>query len=260
MKKFSYCAALVPLLSGCVKEIDLKEFADKKADEIIALAKSNMDSGRYDDAVQIFDEFCKLYPYSKRCGEAELLSGYCKYMAKEYDAAIAYYESFIKTRPTHEKAPYALYMLAMINFNRMPIVERCQESTVRAMSYFTELCDRYPDSKYVKDSKKKIEFLNQHMAGREIYIARYYQSRSNYAAAINRLNTVIDSYQSTVHVPEAFHRLVECYVAMGLVDEARRAYSVLKQRFPNSSWKTHSESLLTKYGSVKRDTSHLRRP
>jgi outer membrane protein assembly factor BamD len=250
MKNFLYCVATVVLLAGCSKELDLKDIENKGADEIFALAKSSMESGKYDDAVQIFTEFCKLYPYSKLCCEAELLSGDCKHKRKKYDEATAYYESFIKAHPMNEKVPYALYMLASINFEQMPIIERCQEPTVKALSYFSELCERFPDSGYVKDAKEKIILLNRQLAGREVYVARHYQSRKNYAAAICRLNTVIDSYRSTIHVPESLHRLVECYVAMGLVDEAIRPYGILKREFPQTSWARHSESLLTGVGAL----------
>jgi outer membrane protein assembly factor BamD len=167
-------------------------------------------------------------------------------MAKKYNEAISYIEIFVKTHPIHEKVPYAVYMLGLINYEQMPIIERDQETTVAALSYFNELCERYPKSKYVANAKKNITKLRRQIAGKEVYVARYYQGRENYTAAIGRLNTVIDLYMDTIHVPEAMHRLVECYVSMGLLNEAKSVYKVLKREYPNSIWAKHSNDLLKK--------------
>src|SRR3546814_18412190 len=67
-------------------------------------------------------------------------------------------------------------------------------------------------------------------------IGRFYQGHSEYLAAINRFRTVIERYQTTTHVPEALHRLVECYLAMGIVDEAKATEARLGQHFPGSDW------------------------
>src|SRR3546814_14711210 len=76
-------------------------------------------------------------------------------------------------------------------------------------------------------------------------IGRFYQGHSEYLAAINRFRTVIERYQTTTHVPEALHRLVECYLAMGIVDEAKATAAVLGHNFPGSEWYIDSYALLT---------------
>ena len=244
MRKF-YWIALVVLLCGCSKDIDFEAMEKKTADEIFAMGKKEMAAENYGDAAKIFEELEKLHPYSRLVAEAELLAGDCYYKKGKFDEAVSSYEIFVKTHPTHEKVPYAIYMLGLINYEQMAIIERDQEATVAALSYFEELCARYPESKYVKEAKEKIKDLRNHQAGREVYVARYYQERLNYAAAIGRLNTVIDNYPKTIHAPEAMLRLVECYMAMGLDNEAKSVNKILQKEHRSSKWAEHARNLLS---------------
>lgn len=244
MKRF-YLMACVALLCGCSKDIDFEAMEKNTAEEIFAKGKQEMTAGNYGDAAKIFEELEKLHPYSRLTADAELLAGDCYYKKGKVDEAISSYEIFVKTHPTHEKVPYAIYMLGLVNYEHIAIIERDQEATVTALSYFNELCSRYPESKYVKEAKNKIKDLHNQQAGREVYVARYYQKQINYAAAIGRLNTVIDKYPETVHAPEAMLRLIECYVAMGLDNEASSVNKILQKEHRGSKWAEHARNLLS---------------
>ena len=67
-------------------------------------------------------------------------------------------------------------------------------------------------------------------------IGRYYLNRGETNAAINRFRLVVKDYQTTTHTPEALHRLVECYLSLGLHTEAERVAAVLGYNYPGSSW------------------------
>ncbi|MDR1391517.1 MAG: outer membrane protein assembly factor BamD [Holosporales bacterium] len=237
-------STILLFLTGCSKDIDFKAMEQKSAEEIFEIGKKEMDAKHYSDAVKVFEELEKLHPYSKLVAEAQLNSGDCSYKAKKVDEATSAYEIFVKTHPLHQKAPYAIYMLGLINYEKMPLIERDQEVTITSLSYFQELCNRYPDSEYSKDAEKKAEELRQQIAGKEVYVARYYQEHRNYAAAIGRLNIIEDLYADTIHGPESLHRLVECYIAMGFLDEAKRTNEMLQLRHPNSNWAKYAKTLL----------------
>ncbi|MBF0248551.1 MAG: outer membrane protein assembly factor BamD, partial [Alphaproteobacteria bacterium] len=102
----------------------------------------------------------------------------------------------------------------------------------------------YPDSQYARDAKLKLELTYDHLAGKEMDIGRYYQTRKQYSAAIARFASVVEKYQTTTHTPEALLRLVECYQALGLKEEARRYAAVLGHNFPSSSWYLDAYALL----------------
>ncbi|MDR0942396.1 MAG: outer membrane protein assembly factor BamD, partial [Holosporales bacterium] len=198
-RKSLLIATFALLITGCSRDIDFEGMEKKSGEEIFSLGEKEMKEKHYSDAAKVFEELERLYPYSKLTAEAQLKTGECYYRAKKYNEAVASFEIFVKTHPTHEKTPYAVYMLGLINYQQMPIVERDQEATVEALSYFKELCERYPESKYVNDAEKKIKEIREQLAGREVYVARYYQRHKNYAAAIGRLNTVVEMYQDTAH-------------------------------------------------------------
>ena len=235
------------LLAGCAKDFDMQKFEHKQPEEIFREAKGMEDAKNYSLAAEIFEELEKLYPYSKLVPEAQLHAGDCNYKLKKYEEATTTYEIFVKTHPTHAKVPYALYMLGLINYEQMPIIERDQELTAKSITYFGELFKKYPNCEYIKQAEVILKKLRQQMAGREVYVARYYLARNNYAAAVGRLNTVVEVYKDTDHGPEAMLRLVECYVAMGLFNEAKLVNDLLQKDFKNTKWAGYAKNLLKKY-------------
>jgi outer membrane protein assembly factor BamD len=237
-------AVFVILLAGCSKDLDLTQFENVAPEKILERGLNEMKSKNYADAVQIFEELERLHPYSRLTADAQLNAGNCNYELKKYDESTTSFEVFIKTHPRHAKVPYALYMLGLINHEQMAIVERDQESTVKALSYLNELVSRYPSSEYTEKAKVMIGALRQQVAGREVYVARYYQKRNNYAAAVGRLNVVLNLYNETIHIPEAMHRLVECYVAMGFFGEAEAVNKLLQKNFADTQWAQYSRQLL----------------
>lgn len=243
MKKI-FLLSLLILLSGCSKDIDFESFEKKSAKEIFSIGKEEEASKNYSDAVKVFEELERIHPYANLVADAQLAAGDCNYKAKKYNEALSSYEIFVKTHPTHDKVPYAIYMLGMINFEQMPIIERDQESTITALAYFEELCARYPDSSYANESKAKIKTLRNQIAAKEVDVARYYLKKKNYAAAIGRLNVVIDNFLDTAHAPEAMFRLMESYVAMGVVNEAKTVNRLLQKDHKNTEWASYATKLL----------------
>jgi outer membrane protein assembly factor BamD len=107
---------------------------------------------------------------------------------------------------------------------------------------------RFPDSRYATDARLKIDMTRDHLAGKEMSVGRWYLRRNYHLAAINRFQNVVRDYGTTTHVPEALHRLVESYVALGVDDEARQVAAVLGHNFPGSDWYQDSYDLLTREG------------
>jgi outer membrane protein assembly factor BamD len=83
-----------------------------------------------------------------------------------------------------------------------------------------------------------------HLAGKEMTIGRFYMAQTEYIAGISRFRKVVKDFQTTSQVPEALHRLVECYLAVGLNLEAQKATAVLGYNFPDSKWFQYSYDLL----------------
>jgi outer membrane protein assembly factor BamD len=125
------------------------------------------------------------------------------------------------------------------------------------MTALQDVANRFPDTPYARDARLKMDLARDHLAGREMVVGRFYQNRRLYTAAIGRFRRVVEEYQTTNHVPEALHRLTEIYLALGLVEEARRTASVLGHNYPGSEWYRDSYALLTGEGGQPQERPGL---
>ncbi len=217
---------------------------ERPADQIFGEAKVAYDKGEFQKATKLFDEVERQHPYSEFATQAQLLSAKAAYEGLRYDDAVIALDRFIDLHPGHPDVDYAHYLKALCYYEQMADVRRDQETTRLALESFDTLIQKFPDSKYARDAKFKRDLTLDHLAGKEMTVGRYYQRRGELNAAINRFRTVIQDHQTTTHVPEALHRLVEIYTTLGLKDEATRVAAVLGTNYPGSRWYQDSFALL----------------
>jgi outer membrane protein assembly factor BamD len=205
-----------------------------------------MDSGDYEQAAKLFDEVERQHPYSVWARRAQLMSAFNYYLSKKYTEAISSAQRFVSIHPGNAEAPYAQYLVAMSYYEQIADVTRDQSITQSAADAFGELIRRYPESRYASDARQRLDTINDHLAGKEMEVGRYYQRAGQWLAATYRFRTVVDKYPTTSHTPEALERMVECYVALGVPDEAWKASSVLGANYPDTYWYRQSLRLLIK--------------
>jgi outer membrane protein assembly factor BamD len=114
----------------------------------------------------------------------------------------------------------------------------------RALRAMDAVVKKYPESEYADDARRKTQVARDQLAGQEMMVGRYYLERKNFAGALNRFKTVVSNYQTTRHIEEALMRLVETYMAMGIVSEAQTAAAVLGHNYPDSEWYKDAYALL----------------
>nr|WP_291298238.1 outer membrane protein assembly factor BamD [Elioraea sp.] len=218
---------------------------DRPVEEIYNEGVDAQQAANHARAVALFDEVERQHPYSSWATTAKLMAAYSEYQRGRYTEAIGAIDRFIRLHPAHRDLAYAYYLRAMSYYEQIADVERDQRLTAQAMAALQDVVNRFPESPYARDSRLKIDLARDHLAGKEMLIGRYYQQRRLYAAAINRFRRVVDEYDTTNHAPEALHRLVETYLALGLVDEAKKSAAVLGHNYPGSSWYQDSYALLS---------------
>jgi outer membrane protein assembly factor BamD len=245
------------LLLGCAATLSLAACAStgKKGDTayvardvgmLYTAAKRSMDSGDYEQAAKLFDEVERQHPYSVWARRAQLMSAFNYYLSKKYTEAISSAQRFVSIHPGNAEAPYAQYLIAMSYYEQIADVTRDQSITQSAADAFGELIRRYPDSRYASDARQRLDTINDHLAGKEMEVGRYYQRSGQWLAATYRFRAVVDKYPTTSHTPEALERMVECYIALGIPDEAWKASSVLGANYADSYWYRQSLRLLIK--------------
>ena len=223
------------LLVACMEESELS-YVERPVDQLYNEAMDTLDQSFYNDAALMFDEVERQHPYSIWATKAQLMAAYSLYLDNNYDEAIFALDRFIQLHPSNRDVPYAHYLKALSYYEQISVVTRDQKMTELALKTFKEIIARYPKSKYARDAKIKLDLTNGNLAGKEMEIGRYYLKQKHYLAAINRFKTVIDKYQTTIHAPEALHRLTEAYLALGIKEEAQKTAAVLGHNFPGSEW------------------------
>ena len=241
---------LVIALAGCAAR-DAEDVAleDMDAEQIYKLGEASLaNSKRPDNAIGYFSEVERLYPYSEWAKRALIMEAYGYHKARKYEDSRATAQRYLDTYPGSEDAAYASYLLALSYYDQIDDVGRDQGLTFQALQALRAVIEQYPDSEYAKSAILKFDLAFDHLAGKEMEIGRYYLKQGFYSAAINRFRVVVEQYQTTSQTPEALYRLIECYLSLGLTDEAQTAGAILGHNFQSTTWYEDAYKLLTKQG------------
>jgi len=214
-------------------------------------AKNQLDRKRYKLAAALFDEVERQHPYSVWARRAELMSAFSHYLAQDYNESIEAANRFLSIHPGNKDAPYAMYLVAVDYYEQIGDVNRDQKTSQQALDAMGDLIRRYPDTPYAADARLKVDLINDHLAGREMDIGRFYQRRHEWLASTYRFRKVVETYQTTSHVPEALLRLTESYLELGVPEEARKSAAVLGANFPGSDWYQRAYALIQKNEGTK---------
>ena len=199
---------LAGALAACGSGDDQPKYVERSVEDLYNAAVNALEAENWVEAARLFDEVERQHPYSVWAIKAQLMAGYAQYEANRYDEAILALNRFVQLHPGNRDVPYAIYLKALCYYEQISDVERDQQMSQEALGALQDLVRRFPDSKYARDARLKIDLTRDHLAGKEMEVGRYYLTRGDYLAAINRFRAVVDKYQTTTHVPEALHRLV----------------------------------------------------
>ena len=238
-------AIMVSLVLVACSSDDTPDYVERPVEDLYNSAMNTLLAGDHKEAARLFDEVERQHPYSVWASKAQLMAAYAQYQDNAYDDAIAALDRFIQLHPGNRDVAYAYYLKALSYYEQISDIERDQKMTLLALETLEEIKRRFPHSEYARDASLKADLARDHLAGKDVSIGRFYQSRGQYVAAINRFRRVVEMYQTTSHVTEALHRLVECYLALGITDEARATAAVLGYNYPGSEWYADSYTLLT---------------
>ncbi len=237
------------LLSGCAsssKKGDTKYVA-RDVNTLYNAAKDKLDRQQFEVAAALFDEVERQHPYSPWARRAQLMSSFSYYMGKKYNESVSSARRFLSIHPGNKDAPYAYYLIGLSYYEQISDVTRDQKITEQALAALGEVQRRYPNSRYAADAGLKIDLVNDHLAGKEMEIGRFYERRALWLAASLRFREVVDKYQTTTHTPEALFRLTETYLAMGVPAEAKKSAAVLGANYPGSEWYERAYNLIQKH-------------
>ena len=206
----------------------------------------NLELGDALVAAKKFNEAEILFPQSKWAPRASLMSAYSYYSQEYFANAIGELERFLETYPSHERVGYAYYLLGICYYDQIVDEKRDLKVIEDAKKNFEKVIKDYPKSDFALDSEYKLELIEEILASKEMYLARYYIEREKWIPAINRYKKVLENYERTIFIEEALHRLVELHYKIGMIDESKKYASLLGYNYQSSKWYQESYKIFNK--------------
>ena len=253
--RFWLVSSLLPVIlvtSSCIpspdKEVPIEE---KSAEEIFNEAEDllrkktevNIEKG-----ISYLNKVELLHPYSPYAKRALITLAVTYHEEQDFENARLSASRFLEFYPADDSAAHAQFIIALSYYDEIEDIGRDQALMFKALKSLNVLIEKYPESDFVRSAKLKFDLAFDHLAAKEMDVGRYYLKRGHYSAAINRFRVVIEDFQTTSHVPEALHRLVECYLSLGLNEEAQTAAAVLGHNYQSSNYYNDTYNLLGKKG------------
>ena len=256
LKIFLFLIFLV-LGNSCSKENIQKSTINEKSLDLQVLEAYQggleaLDDGDVLYAAKKFNEAEILFPQGKWAPKAALMAAYSYYIQDYYGDSIAELERFIKVYPLHKDLVYAYYLLSVCYYEQIVDEKKDLQAIIKAKKNFQIIIKNYPDTEYAMDAEFKIDLINDILAAKEMYIARYYFDKKKWIPAINRFRKITDEYDTTIYAEEALHRLVEVHYTLGLIDEAEKYAQLLGYNYQSSKWYENSYSLFNKNYEIKK--------
>lgn len=222
--------ALAFLTAACGPEKEIDITANWTVEQFYNAARSNMASGNYLTAIEYYETLESRFPFGKYATQAQIDVAYAYFKFEEPDSAIAAIDRFIKLHPRHESVDYAYYLKGLVNFERGgTILDLLQERDLSAFNRqllltayndFKLLVQRFPDSKYAEDSRKRLIYLRNELARADLGVAEYYASRDAWVAVVNRTKNILQNYQGSEIIRETLELQMLAYRKLGLDDLA----------------------------------------
>ena len=199
-------------------------------------AMLKFDNQQYDLATEQFKYIERIYPLSNEAIQSQIMQGFIKYILLDYDSAIIHFSKIINKYPSLKNIDYVYYMKAICFYEQISHEGLDGAFNDLALENLDQVIQRFPNSKYAKDSIQKKILVKSNIAAKHMTIARFYQKEKKYTAALNRYKIVINSFDETKFAPEALYRISEIYLSMGMKDESEKNAAILGYNYPESIW------------------------
>jgi outer membrane protein assembly factor BamD len=233
--------ALLLALSGCGGNRSRQPVGD--AEKLYEMAKHACDNGNYKDGIAYYEQLEARFPFSNPARQGQLDLMYAYYKNREPESAIDQADQFIRENPAHPRIDYAYYIKGLTQFERNPnflerwfnadLSERPPIDARKSFQAFQTILERFPNSQYAEDSRRRMIFLRNRLASYEVYVADYYLRRGAWVGAINRAKYAIENYDGAPQIKRALEIMAESYRKLGMADLAADSEKVLKENYTN---------------------------
>jgi len=233
-----FIISLIITLNSCAKNKE-EIYSPSKAVDPFQLYSEGMVSFKKNDfffAHKKFSEAELNFVNPELAAKSAIMASYALYGINFYTEAEENIKRYLKTYPVDEHVIYAKYLLAIIYYEQISDEKKDLKPLLKSRDIIDAFLNEYPNSDYAIDLKFKRDLVENQLAAKELFVARYYISVKKWVPAINRLKIILDKYSTTIFVEEALHRLVEIHYHLGLEKEAKKYASILGYNYNSSEW------------------------
>ena len=247
-QKLIFSFLFIFLITSCSKkELEINTPSNQeKSFEVYKEAVTAMERGDFFYASKKFTEAEQVLPKIEFSAKASLMSSYCLYLINFYPEATANLERFINQYPADKNIPYAHYLIAITLYEQILDEKKDIDPLVKSREKINFFLKNFPETEYAIDLKFKLDLVNNQLAAKEMYIAKYYMEVQKWIPAINRLKVIVNKYSETIFIEEALHRLAEVYYKVGLIEEAKAAAAILGYNYNSSEWYAQTYKIFNK--------------
>lgn len=258
--RFSLILIIILCLFSCSKKQDILYETSERVDpfEIYQEGLKAFEKRDYFFARKKFDQAELNFNEPELAAKSSIMASYSLYGINFYKEAEENLKRFLSVYPADKNVIYANYLLAIVYYEQIEDEKKDLNPLIKAEKQINFFLNKYPNNEYAIDLKFKKDLIENQLAAKELYVAKYYISVQKWIPAINRLKIILNKYDKTVFIEEALHRLVEIHYYLGLEDEAKKYISLLGYNYNSSQWYEQSYKILNKdykVGKRKKDLS-----
>jgi len=197
-------------------------------------------------AAKKFNEAELLFPQSPWAAKSAIMAAYAYYTQNYYSDVVFELERYLITYPNHKDKVYAHFLLGMTFYEQIVDEKKDLKSILDSKKQFEFIVKEYPATEFAMDAKFKIDLINEILAAKEMYIARFYLNKTKWIPALNRFKTIVNEYNTTIYTEEALHRLVEINYRLGLIEESKKYAHILGYNYQSSEWYENTYKVFNK--------------
>jgi outer membrane protein assembly factor BamD len=236
---------LAASLTACGPKEDIDPTANWTVEQFYAEARKELANENYLTAIEYYETLESRFPFGKYATQAQIDVAYAYFKFDEPDSAITALDRFVKLHPRHEKVDYAYYLKGLVNFERGgtildALAERDKSEFDRnllltAYRDFELLVQRFPESKYATDARKRMIYLRNELARADYTVASFYASREAWVAVANRTRYILQNYQGSSIIRPTLELQLQAYQALGMEDLARDTQRIIDLNYKKGS-------------------------
>ena len=253
LRRLFFLTLLIIVSFSCSKNDGIVYQSSNKVDPYL-IYKEGLEAFENNDfffANKKFSEAELNFEKVELAAKASIMASFSLYGINFYDEAVENLERYLKTYPSDKNIIYAHYLLAIIYFEQISDEKKDLKPLLQANKKINFFLNKYPDTDYSIDLKFKKDLIQNQLAAKELFIAKYYISTQKWVPAINRLKVITEKYDKTIFIEETLHRLVEIHYHIGLEEEAKKYAKILGYNYNSSEWFEQSYKILNKDYKIK---------